>query len=188
MFSFIKKIIQCFAPIEEKENAEIESIETKQKIQPLVEREAPPVPNQPWVGVDLDGTLVPSNAFKGLHYVGKPIPNMLARVKEWVEAGIVVKIMTARASHPEGIPPVKKWLKKHGLPDLEVTNQKDFFMLELWDDRAIQVMEDTGKPVISRSILSFPKVDKLLSDKKKEREEKASQSEQDKKMEDQNNP
>lgn len=39
------------------------------------------------------------------------------------------------------------WLVKHGLPDLEVTNVKDFAMLELWDDRCVQVLPNTGEQV-----------------------------------------
>lgn len=35
-----------------------------------------------------------------------------------------VKIFTARADSEDGINTVKDWLKKHKLPDLEVTNQK----------------------------------------------------------------
>ena len=77
--------------------------------------------------------------------------------KTWVEQGIRVKIVTARASDPEGIPPVKSWLKKQGLPDLEVTNEKDFSMIELWDDRAIQVVPNTGRPVLSGSLSTRPK-------------------------------
>jgi hypothetical protein len=33
------------------------------------------------------------------------------------------------------------------LPDLEVTNAKDMDMIELWDDRAVQVIPNTGNPV-----------------------------------------
>lgn len=186
MFSLFKKITHPFTSIVKKEHLENNTEETNQKSENLDKNKEKSVPKQPWVGVDLDGTLVPSSAFKGIHQVGNPIPNMLARVKDWVEAGIIVKIMTARASHPDGIPPVKKWLKKHGLPDLEVTNQKDFFMLELWDDRAIQVIEDTGKPVLGSSILSFPKVEKLLLDKKKEKAKQTSEVVENKEIKDKN--
>jgi len=65
--------------------------------------------------------------------------------------------MTARASVPEMIPPIEKWLKKHGLGGLEITSCKDFDMVELWDDRAIQVVFNTGKPVMTQSLLGRPK-------------------------------
>ena len=81
----------------------------------------------------------------------------MKRVKNWIDHGIRVKIVTARASDPEGIPPVKSWLKKQGLPELEVTNEKDFSMIELWDDRAIQVIPNTGRPVLNGTLASRPK-------------------------------
>lgn len=110
----------------------------------------------PWFGVDLDGTLAASEGLKNLDTIGKPIPLMMERVKLWIAQGHKVKIMTARASDPNQIPLVKSWIKKHGLPDLEVTNQKDYDMVELWDDRAIQVLPDTGKPVLKPSAFGAP--------------------------------
>jgi hypothetical protein len=109
-----------------------------------------------WIGVDLDGTLAEYSKWKGLDHVGKPIPLMQKRVMQWLEAGHKVKILTARASVEEGIPPVEKWLAENGFPPLEVTNQKDFHMIELWDDRAIQVVRNTGRPVIRPSMSSNP--------------------------------
>lgn len=112
----------------------------------------------PWIGVDLDGTLACYTGWKGFDFIGKPIPVMLARVKHWIRNGYTVKIFTARAAFPEqGIPPVKKWLEENDLPDLEVTNQKDFSMIELWDDRAIQVVANTGKPFLSQYSAGRPK-------------------------------
>jgi len=101
-----------------------------------------------WIGVDLDGTLCESEAWKGFGHIGKPVPLMVKRVNIWLEMGYKVKIVTARAAHPDAaIPPIKAWLKKHGFPDLEVTNSKDMDMIELWDDRCVQVIPNTGKPV-----------------------------------------
>ncbi|MGN0834698.1 MAG: TerC/Alx family metal homeostasis membrane protein [Candidatus Spyradosoma sp.] len=103
-----------------------------------------------WIGVDLDGTLAAYDGWRGLDHVGRPVPVMLARVRHWLANGYRVKIVTARASDPEkGIPPVKRWLAENGLPDLEVTNRKDFDMIELWDDRAIQVVRNSGRPFLS---------------------------------------
>ncbi|MCH6256026.1 hypothetical protein MLD52_05665 [Puniceicoccaceae bacterium K14] len=112
--------------------------------------------NRAWIGVDLDGTLAKYSSWKGIEHVGKPIPLMQKRVMQWIEAGHKVKILTARASIPEGIPPIQKWLKENGFPNLEITCQKDFQMIELWDDRAIQVVRNTGKPVIRPSMTSNP--------------------------------
>jgi hypothetical protein len=62
--------------------------------------------------------------------------------------GYRVKIVTARAQNAElAIPPIRNWLNKHGLPDLEITNAKDMDMIELWDDRCVQVIPNTGNPV-----------------------------------------
>ena len=78
-----------------------------------------------WIGVDLDGTLANADPWQGFEHIGKPVPNMLKRVKIWLELGYKVKIVTARAQNPElAIPPIQKWLTKNGLPDLEITNAK----------------------------------------------------------------
>lgn len=117
-----------------------------------------------WIAVDLDGTLAQYSEWKGIRHIGAPVPLMLERVKLWVESGHNVKILTARASVPEGVAPVKKWLQKHGLPDLEVTNAKDFNMLEVWDDRAVQVIRNTGKPIIRHRANSIPKAPLLKNE------------------------
>ena len=99
-----------------------------------------------WIGVDLDGTLAKYESWeKNGETIGEPVPEMLFRVKNWVVNGKTVKIFTARASVSDQIPPIKEWCKKHGLGDLEVTNVKDFGMIELWDDRAVAVEMNTGR-------------------------------------------
>lgn len=99
-----------------------------------------------WIGVDLDGTLAHYEGWQGPEHIGEPIPEMLERVKAWRAAGACVKVFTARCSIPEQIPPVVAWLEKHGLGGLEITNVKDFGMIELWDDRCIRVISNTGRP------------------------------------------
>ena len=99
-----------------------------------------------WRGVDLDGTLAHYDEWEGEQNIGDPIPAMMKRVKQWIAEGETVKIMTARACTPLGTKYVKKWLAKHGLGDLEVTNVKDYHMTELWDDRAVEVIKNTGEP------------------------------------------
>ncbi|WOO42485.1 hypothetical protein [Rubellicoccus peritrichatus] len=105
------------------------------------------VDSSAWIGVDLDGTLSVHTEDIDIHKIGPPVRTMVARVQDWIGQGYVVKILTARASLPEGIPPVKKWLKENGLPELEVTCEKDLHMIELWDDRGVQVIANTGQPV-----------------------------------------
>ena len=71
---------------------------------------------------------------------------MLERVQNWINAGRRVKIFTARATVPEQLLPVREWLREQGLPDLEITNVKDFACTEIWDDRAVEVVTNTGRP------------------------------------------
>ncbi len=57
-----------------------------------------------------------------------------------------------RVSAPEPertavIAAIHTWLQDHGLPPLEVTNVKDFGMVELWDDRAVRVRMNTGEVI-----------------------------------------
>ena len=105
-----------------------------------------------WYGVDLDGTLAyyESGDYDkfGPNHIGKPIPKMLKRVQDWLAEGKEVRIMTARAvDGEERIKVVKAWCKEHIGQELEVTAQKDYRMLELWDDRAKQVIKNTGEVV-----------------------------------------
>jgi hypothetical protein len=96
-----------------------------------------------WIGVDLDGTLAEYGGWVGPEHIGKPIPKMMARVKTWLAEGRKVKIFTARCCDPSQIPHIKKWLDRHGLGNLEVTNMKDYGMVQLWDDRCVQVIENS---------------------------------------------
>ena len=111
-----------------------------------------------WIGVDLDGTLAHYDRWRGAEHIGKPVKAMVERVKRWLAEGKYdVKIFTARVSH-DGEPlsmeesraahaAIKAWSKKHLGQPLEVTNVKDYAMVELWDDRAVQVRPNTGEPV-----------------------------------------
>ena len=78
-----------------------------------------------WIGVDLDGTLAQADPWQGFEHIGKPIPNMMKRVKIWLELGYRVKIVRRAQEPDQAIPPIREWLKKHGLPELEITNAKD---------------------------------------------------------------
>lgn len=102
--------------------------------------------DEPWIGVDLDGTLAHDTGWKGPEHIGPPIPEMLARVRNWIVEGKRVKIFTARACTPQHIPPIREWLRAQGLPELEVTCTKDYSLLEMWDDRAVEIVTNTGRP------------------------------------------
>lgn len=108
--------------------------------------------SQGWIGVDLDGTLAHYDQWRGHRHIGEPIKPMLDRVKNWVNQGMEVRIFTARVSGEAGqakevTDAIHVWLKRHGLPVLQVTCMKDYAMMELWDDRAVQVQANTGMPV-----------------------------------------
>ena len=102
--------------------------------------------DESWIGVDLDGTLAHDTGWRGPEHIGPPIPALLERVKHWLNDGKKVKIFTARATEPQHIPPIREWLRQHGLPELEVTNVKDYACIEFWDDRAVEVIPNTGRP------------------------------------------
>lgn len=109
----------------------------------------------PWIGVDLDGTLAHYNGWKGYHHIGKPVPLMVRRVKEWLRTGWEVRILTARACEPEGILPVHAWVKRHLGVFLTVTANKDLGLVAILDDRAIQVRRNTGR-LVGRMKMSKP--------------------------------
>lgn len=103
------------------------------------------LPPGPWYGVDLDGTLAVWNETSTLNRIGPPIPAMVDMVRRMVDNDIRVKIFTARACDPAQIPKIRAWMAQNGLPDLEITNVKDFYMERLYDDRAIRVERNTGR-------------------------------------------
>jgi len=86
---------------------------------------------------------------------------MVNRVKAWLAEGITVKIFTARVSgigaldlysgqpltEEHVLAPIRAWCKLHIGRELEITNVKDYAMIELWDDRAVQMIPNTGEPV-----------------------------------------
>lgn len=123
-----------------------------------------------WIGVDLDGTLAQYEGWQGADHVGEPVPAMLARVKAWLNDGWEVRIFTARVSAPcrpvgHIVPAdvrdavarvnnaetarraINAWCEKHFGHRLPITCAKDYGMVELWDDRAVQVTPNTGEPV-----------------------------------------
>lgn len=125
---------------------------------------------EPWVGIDLDGTLAEYHGFKGVYHIGRPVQPMIERVKRWVDVGYRVqtedgmrgrgegeiitvrkfKIFTARMTQGDGetnrrvCAAIQDWLECYGLPRLEVTCRKDLACLEIWDDRAVRIACNEG--------------------------------------------
>lgn len=110
-----------------------------------------------WIGVDFDGTLTKTMNWTGLNdgRIGENIEPMVERVRAWLAEGREVRIVTARVAR--GFDPgqmhwlaVSQWSVKTFGQQLEVTAEKDPLMEELWDDRAIQLIPNTGVAVYGR--------------------------------------
>ena len=129
-----------------------------------------------WIGVDFDGTLAEYHGWNG-GQLGKPIPAMVQRVKKLLAKGTEVRIFTARVActgkqvaesgksdnhdfAQEQAAQIEAWCEQHIGQRLAVTATKDFAMIELYDDRAIQVEMNTGKLVAEnrdrRSVQALP--------------------------------
>lgn len=109
-----------------------------------------------WIAVDLDGTLAQYDGWGGIAQIGQPVEEMANRVRRWLKYGhpaygeVEVRIFTARVSVPEpertiAAKHIENWCQEHLGVVLRVTNEKDFGMLEQWDDRAVQVEVNTGR-------------------------------------------
>lgn len=133
-----------------------------------------------WIGVDFDGTISKYDGWKGSTHTGEPIELMAERVRKWIAEGREVRIFTARISPLDGcfragdgkqfpFPKtarekeaveaaiaIMEWTKKHFGAYLPVTNVKDYEMHQLWDDRAIQVITNTGEQVTPNTNITEP--------------------------------
>lgn len=98
-----------------------------------------------WIGVDLDGTLAVTTSTTGKQ-IGRPVQPMLSRVKRWLANGQRVKILTARKLDQQQRDEIARWLKHHGIEQCGITNSKDPELIALWDDNAVRVERNTGKP------------------------------------------
>jgi len=116
-----------------------------------------PKPNKPsgWIAVDLDGTLAQYDERRGVEWIGPLIEPMLLRVQQWLQSDIEVRIFTARAGEQSLLPALHDWLAQAGLGQLTVTNQKDLDLLQIWDDRAVQVETNTAELLTSRQHIAL---------------------------------
>ena len=99
------------------------------------------------IAVDLDSTLAEYTEWKGIEHIGAPVPKMLARVKQWIKDGREVIIFTARIGNEGAEPYIEEWLEENGLGGLKITNLKTRDITEFWDDRAIQIVPNTGERI-----------------------------------------
>lgn len=125
--------------------------------------------NKGWYAFDLDGTLAEYTDWMGVDVIGDPIPSMVNKVKEMLAEGKDVRIFTARVfpigtnlgylyqlgyndeqaaqrltEAGKAYAVIQQWCKNHIGKVLPITCIKDFSMIELWDDRAVQVYPNTG--------------------------------------------
>ena len=124
-----------------------------------------------WIGVDFDGTLAQYGTWISADHCGEPIAPMVERVKRWRLEGREVRIFTARMfpfalcllptdaigyredytdRHREAsraIDAIRSWCREHLGEVLPITCVKDYGMVELYDDRCVQVRPNTGELV-----------------------------------------
>ena len=97
--------------------------------------------------------ICPSSSRSGPEHIGKPIPRMVERVKGWLAAGRDIRIFTARVGPQPGDEAdrsrvaITAWCIEHLGRPLPVTATKDYQMIELWDDRCVQLITNTGMRV-----------------------------------------
>ena len=104
-----------------------------------------------WIGVDLDGTLAEYLGWQGMGHIGEPIAPMVERVKAWLAVGKDVRIFTARVCSSQSQEDLDVFLREYTRwcfqvfgRQLPVTSEKDWKMIELWDDRCVQIMPNIG--------------------------------------------
>jgi RNA:NAD 2'-phosphotransferase (TPT1/KptA family) len=103
---------------------------------------------EPWIGVDLDGTLAEEQDPYDPLTIGRPIPAMVEKVRKAVENGKTVKVFTARLADEKLREKIREairaWTKEHVGKELDGTHEKDPGLEEMWDDRARRVEKDKG--------------------------------------------
>lgn len=104
------------------------------------------------IAVDLDGTLAHYDGWKGIKHIGHVIPEVANAMERAQKEGADVWIFTARVSDPSDAEQAGKyvhdWLIKNNIKFEGITAVKHKFFSEFWDDRAIQVIKNTGEFVM----------------------------------------
>lgn len=124
--------------------------------------------NTGWIAVDCDGTLATYDKWVGPGHIGEPIKPMVDRVKKWLADGREVRIFTARVfplgevkpNDPlmqyhdarrqeanQAVQAIRDWCARHIGRVLTITCVKDPQMDVMYDDRARQVVQNTGEIV-----------------------------------------
>jgi hypothetical protein len=108
--------------------------------------------------VDFDGTLAEETVWMGYRHIGRPVQNMVTKVKRWLDRGDQVFIHTARLTYTvespynpadEGldrqgiIALIEDWLEKNVGQKLPIINEKHGNGL-IYDDWGRHVVRNTG--------------------------------------------
>ena len=92
------------------------------------------------IGVDFDGTLVSYKGFQGMDHIGDLLPGAAEWLQELKAAGHTVVIFTARATDPEGLAFVRRYVREHNLTEVidGITGSKLYSFDLFLDDRALR--------------------------------------------------
>ena len=108
--------------------------------------------NRGWVGFDLDGTLATYTSWQGPTVIGEPIQPMIDKVKQLLSTGTEVRIFTARVCSQTlptekvlAIEAIENWCMEHIGQKLPITAEKDWNLIEYYDDRAVSIEYNTGR-------------------------------------------
>lgn len=111
--------------------------------------------NKRIIAVDLDGTLVHYDGWKGIDHIGPVIPEIANAMERAQREGAEVHLFTARVSDPDDAAQahqiINTWALQNGFHFESITAVKQKFFTEFWDDRAIQVIKNAGMFVLSES-------------------------------------
>lgn len=106
--------------------------------------------NNSWIGFDLDGTLAKYNGWQGNDIIGEPIKPMVDLLLDYIAGGTQVRIMTARVSSvnpyaSDARNAIETWCIMNLGMVIPITSEKDFGMIDLYDDRCHHVEANTGR-------------------------------------------
>ena len=107
------------------------------------------------IAVDFDATLATYDGWKGADHLGEPVPEMVAKVKQALAQGDDVTIFTARVNPGDGsykealeatisFISIAQWSLKIIGKLLPITHEKSKHWTDIWDDKATQVIPNTG--------------------------------------------
>ena len=94
---------------------------------------------------------------------------MVDRVKSMLDKGMNIVIFTARVSAgnsdaAEARETIARWCELHLGRVLPITSDKNYQIVEMWDDRAVQIIPNTGIPIQNLLSEATKLLERILSD------------------------